>query len=151
MDGRRLKKLREEKKLTQDELAEIFGISRVMIASIEQGTRGGSEKVLCTAADYFHVSTDYLLGRTDIPNVYIHEGIKTLDGREVSIYSTQKNLPPNEREQISAEVQRALDNGQAVAFDGGKPNLAELEQYIEQIVRRVLAEKDKQHDGQSKS
>lgn len=66
----RLKQLREEKKLRQEDLATILNISRQAISNYEQGTRfPKDEKLLIAIANYFNVSTDYLLGRSQYANI----------------------------------------------------------------------------------
>ncbi len=60
-----LKALRQEKKLTQNEVAQACGVSTQCISSLEMGTRSPSGITLSALADFFNVSTDYLLGRTD--------------------------------------------------------------------------------------
>lgn len=62
----RLKKIRKEKNLTQLNLANDLGYSRSTIANYEQETRLPSSDVLIRIADYFNVSIDYLLGRSNI-------------------------------------------------------------------------------------
>ncbi len=62
----RLKKLRKEKNITQKDLADILGYSRSTIAKYESGQRLPSNNFLIDVADYFEVSLDYMLGRTDI-------------------------------------------------------------------------------------
>lgn len=65
--GNRLKQLRNSKQLTQQDLATLMGLSRATIAGYEStGKQPDQEKTLWLA-DYFNVSTDYLLGRTDDP------------------------------------------------------------------------------------
>lgn len=61
----RLSQLRNERSLSQKELAEHLGLGRTTIANYEQDTRFPNPKVLCNIADFFNVSIDYLLGRTD--------------------------------------------------------------------------------------
>jgi transcriptional regulator with XRE-family HTH domain len=63
--GERLRTLREEKNLSQEELAEVFGLGKVAISGYERGKRTPSFDILVGLADYFQVSTDFLLGRTD--------------------------------------------------------------------------------------
>lgn len=58
-----LKELREQKRLTQSELAQIFFVNQITISQYERGTRQLSIEMLIKYADYFHVSTDYILGR----------------------------------------------------------------------------------------
>ena len=65
--GNRLKQLRNSKQLTQQDLATLMGLSRATIAGYEStGKQPDQEKTLWLA-DYFNVSTDYILGRTDDP------------------------------------------------------------------------------------
>ena len=59
--GKRLKELREEKGLSQEAIAEKLSISRIHYGSMERGTRGCSIDLLLDFAEFFHVSTDYLL------------------------------------------------------------------------------------------
>lgn len=63
----RLKELRQEKGLSQQQLAiNLKGkISRTAIAQWELGTRIIKSDSLIILADFFGVTTDYLLGRTD--------------------------------------------------------------------------------------
>lgn len=65
-----LKQLRTEKKLTQRQLANLLNLSPSTIAMYETGQRKPDFETLQEIADFFDVSTDYLLGRTTIPNLY---------------------------------------------------------------------------------
>ncbi len=65
MNGERLKKLRKEKKLTQTELGSKINVTKVSISGYESGNRSPDTDTLQRLADFFEVSTDYLLGRTD--------------------------------------------------------------------------------------
>ncbi|MBR4111865.1 MAG: helix-turn-helix transcriptional regulator [Ruminiclostridium sp.] len=64
-----LKDLRTEKGLSQDEFAKVLGISKGAVSYYETGQRVPDIVVLSAIADYFKVSTDYLLGRTEIKSV----------------------------------------------------------------------------------
>lgn len=66
--GKRIAQLRKKQGLSQYALAEKLGFSRGQLANYEQGQREPDFKTLQKIADYFDVSTDYLLGKTDIPN-----------------------------------------------------------------------------------
>ena len=63
----RLKKLRIDKQLTQDELAPRLGISRSTLGMYETGKREPDCETLETIADFFNVNMDYLIGNSDIP------------------------------------------------------------------------------------
>ena len=62
----RLKALREDNDITQEELAIILNISRTAYAGYENSTREPSLTTLIKIADYFDVSLDYLLCRTNL-------------------------------------------------------------------------------------
>lgn len=60
--GERLKDLRTEKKITQQQLAEQIGVSKSVVSFYENRERTPSPDVLIKLAAVFHVSADYLLG-----------------------------------------------------------------------------------------
>ena len=61
----RLKELRKEKGLKQVEMADLFGWTEAHYQRVEYGWINVSATTLEALADYFGVSTDYLLGRSD--------------------------------------------------------------------------------------
>lgn len=63
MFAENLRQLRKDKNLTQLQLAEYFGYSHVAVVKWENGTREPDFATLIKLADYFEVTTDYLLGR----------------------------------------------------------------------------------------
>lgn len=60
---KRLQALREKRNLSRRTLAELCGLSKNMISLYERGEKAPSIEALVSLADYFEVSTDYLLGR----------------------------------------------------------------------------------------
>lgn len=62
----RLKKLREQKKINQTELANLLEVSNGSISKWERGDRQPDYETLEKIADTFNVTIDYLLGRSDI-------------------------------------------------------------------------------------
>lgn len=64
----RLKFLREEKGLFQSDIAKILGVSVAAVGFYENEKRDMSPETIIKLAEYFNVSTDYLLGKTDIRN-----------------------------------------------------------------------------------
>ena len=61
----RLKDLREDKDLRQEDVAEILGISQTVYSRYERGFQTIPVVHLLKLADYYQVSTDYILGRTN--------------------------------------------------------------------------------------
>ena len=67
MEIKRLRDLREDGDLTQQTVADILNMHRSVYRRYESGQRETPAWVVVKLADYYHVSTDYLLGRTDDP------------------------------------------------------------------------------------
>lgn len=65
----RLIELRNTRNLTQKQIAESVGISVLGYQRYEYGVREPAFHVLISLADYFNVSIDYLVGRTDNPEI----------------------------------------------------------------------------------
>lgn len=64
----RLKFLREEKGLFQSDIAKVLGISIAAVGFYENEKRDMSPDTIIKLAEYFGVTTDYLLGKSDIRN-----------------------------------------------------------------------------------
>lgn len=65
----RLKELRKQKHISQIKLAMDLSVSQNTISRYEQGEREAGYDMLVKIADYFNVSVDYLLERTDNPEI----------------------------------------------------------------------------------
>lgn len=63
----RLQKARQRKNLMQKEVAAYLNLTERSYQHYEGGTRRPNYEILVTLADYLDVTTDYLLGRTDVP------------------------------------------------------------------------------------
>ena len=61
----RLRDLREDADLSQSQIAEILHIQQTVYSRYERGYQTIPVEHLLTLADYYHVSVDYLLGRTN--------------------------------------------------------------------------------------
>ena len=66
----RLKEIRKQRGITQLKLAMDLNISQNTISRYETGEREADYTTLIRLADYFNVSLDYLLERTDDPTFY---------------------------------------------------------------------------------
>ena len=70
MQYERIRNLREDNDLTQQQMADKLFINRRTYSSYETGVRGIPTEILCAIADIFETSTDYLLGRTNTKKPY---------------------------------------------------------------------------------
>lgn len=97
----RIRELREEQGISLDKLGEIFHIQKSSLSRIETGKQEPKADLINALADYFDVSTDYLLGRTDEkrPNKERFQDVYTIASHMIG------NI-----EQLSKEGLEELDN-----------------------------------------
>ena len=65
----RIKELRLENGMTQTEVGDIIGVKRHSVYTYERGLNYPEVRCFIMLADYFKVSLDYLVGRTDNPEI----------------------------------------------------------------------------------
>ena len=93
--GARLEHLRARKGVPDAELAKVFGINRSTMGRILKGeTEKVSSQMIIDAAQYFGVSTDFLLGLTDMPDPMNHpvESFGLTEGAAKAILSEDANI-----------------------------------------------------------
>lgn len=94
----RLKQLRLNKNLRQEQVANLIGVDKSAISTYENNTRQPSFEILVRLATLYRVSTDYLLGRTDSRSLDL-SGLTDEEAAAVSeivAIMTQKNERLNE-------------------------------------------------------
>lgn len=144
MFSRRFSELRKKHGMTQNELAEILSMSVRAIAAWESGERKPPIDKLVRLADYYNVSTDYLLGRTDNPQPYIYEGSHAGDGRKAVLSGSQSGLSPKGQEQVGCEPRRAFSYASSVSLKDSDLTFDELFALIQQIVDQSLEKRGRQ-------
>ena len=100
--SQRLRFLRKKHRMTQKELADILHYGHTAIVNYESGRNQPSLQDLVKLADFFDVSTDFLLGRSDITNPYISE-TKIL--QMLCLLCTHLQKCPHTTHQITAWLQ----------------------------------------------
>ncbi|HWR62541.1 MAG TPA: helix-turn-helix transcriptional regulator [Clostridia bacterium] len=102
--GDRLKQLREEKKLTRDDLASELNVSYSAVSKYETNVRFPDKGTLIRLADFFDVSVDYLLCRSNIRETAEKILSDAKEGFMVSsprgIYRVDEELPPEALEEL---------------------------------------------------
>lgn len=68
--GKRIKQLRSEKNITQEQFGKIFGIVKSTVSLYESGKSTPDDDMKRKIARYFDVSLDYLMGNSDVKNPY---------------------------------------------------------------------------------
>ena len=67
--GSNIKKLRLEKGMTGEEFGSVFNVTKATISNWESGKRDPDSDTVIKLAEYFNVTTDYLLGNSNIKNM----------------------------------------------------------------------------------
>lgn len=104
--GQRIRQLRRELDLSQEELSKKIKVTTSAVGQYETGNKKPSYDTLCRLADVFDVTTDYLLGRTGHPNTVrkydIPDELKTLGIAylEVAKYMQDKSIPAEDTQKI---------------------------------------------------
>lgn len=88
--GERIKELRIKKELSQTELATFLNIARSTLSQYESNQRTPSDEIKLKLAEYFDVSVDFLLGKTNNKEstIALHSD------------TDYKDLPPEAKEEI---------------------------------------------------
>lgn len=98
----RLKALRTERNLTQEELSKMVNVSSKTVGAWERGTRQPSIEAITKLAEIFNVTTDYLLGQNQTP--------KWADQRD------------------TLDLKKFIDEDAGMTYDGDNLTEEELEQ-----------------------
>lgn len=103
--GDRLKELREEKKLTRDSLADILNVSYSAVSKYETNVRFPDKGTLIQLADFFDVSVDYLLCRSNIretaEKILNSSGERFLVSASRDLYKAEEDLSPEAMEELA--------------------------------------------------
>lgn len=106
MTGNRLRELRLQNKITCEYLANILGTGKSTVSKWENNQLEPDNEMMKLIAEYFNVSTDYLLGRTDDPRPFPVEDTRTIDEKlqdsdfAYALYEGSKELSDAEKEEI---------------------------------------------------
>jgi len=115
MFSKRLAEIRKKRGLSQYELADRLGFSRGQISNYEQGKREPDHETLTKIADFFDVSIDYLLGRTDDPTMNRTNHNEEIDLKEALTKEEKRahwggrELTEEERKLIQRIIQAAIE------------------------------------------
>lgn len=94
----KLAELRKERNMSQKEFSKIFNVAQNTISQWEQGKRNMDTEILLKLADFFQVTTDYLLGRSGA----VSRPARTfaLSASEELLVKKYRTLPPLSRETV---------------------------------------------------
>lgn len=102
--GRRIKALRNNRKVTQDKLGDAVGLKKAAISRIENGSAMPGRESLEKIANYFDVSVDYLLGNIDTYRILDNDALK----RYKQLLNFLMTKPKEEQEDIVELLEKLL-------------------------------------------
>lgn len=106
---KRIKELRQSKNISQKKLAEIINSSRSAINSYENDDHYPDINTLKALADYFEVSVDYLLERTDIKHPIENVTPFDLNEDEIDYLNIYRLLPKPLRGEFKGLIKGCLN------------------------------------------
>lgn len=85
MIGKRIKELRTQKDVTQKELADFIGLTPKMISFYEKEERFPPHDIILKLSDFFDVSTDYLLGKSNVRDIKSNDNLIVIKENEKDV------------------------------------------------------------------
>lgn len=105
-----LRKLREEKKVTQKQLADVIGVSQQSINKYENHNIEPDLQTLMHLADYFNTSVDYLIGYSDLRHRIEAVTPYDLNEQEAEIIELYRKLSPEQKQSIFTTIRLFAQN-----------------------------------------
>ncbi len=105
MLGDKIKELRKRKKITQQKLAEMIGVSQSSIGMLEGNKQGASNETLVKLAIALDTTTDYLLSNDENKSIDFSLGLNKKDKKDIS-------------KALSETLEQLQENQDGLMFDG---------------------------------
>ena len=104
-----LKALREERKVSQQKVADYIGTNQQNIHRYENGYYEPDIRTLILLADFFETSIDYLVGATDIRRKIEPISEHALNHEESTLINKFRSLTPHKRQGVDLLINMLLD------------------------------------------
>lgn len=146
--GQRIRELREQRKISQEELSEILNINKGTLSRIERGeTKTVGSDILMTLAEHFSVSLDFLVGYTCIPDPKNYsvealglsaDGAKAMISRKVHIEILNRLLENPEFCQLTYTMYYALEPNRMAGVMSANNMLAFGDSIMVEVMNRSI-------------
>lgn len=103
-------KLINEKQITEQKFLSDLGFNRTLLSDWKSGKSKSYNRHLAKIAEYFDVSTDYLLGKTDIKNKPTANKDSELIKAEAELLELFRNVPEENQSLVLEMIEAALKN-----------------------------------------
>lgn len=135
--GKTISKLRSNKGLSQRDFASLIGVSNGAVGMWETNKRQPDLEMVLKIADYFNVSTDYLLGHKE---TYSNKNIQNsvlldLSKKDVKIISSYKKLQPENQKRLEdyINILKVFEDSNSIV--PSEDELSETEKAVEEAIR----------------
>lgn len=108
--GQRLLDLRKKSKKSQAEIAQLLGITTAAYQNYENGRREAGYATIAKLADFYGVTTDYLLGREPKADPHLDLNLKKAD--EDEMLKKYMSLPENVRAMLLKVMKELVGEGE---------------------------------------
>ena len=108
----RLRQVRLNKGLSQQDIADILSIPLPTYRSYEQGRREPNHEILKKMSDVLDVSIDYLLGKDDLDSLFVSDpitGTNSLSDEETRFIHNFISLPSSERVSLLRTIEKLMN------------------------------------------
>jgi len=113
--GERLRESRESKGLNQPEIAKILSVAKQTISNWENDNRFPDKDMLVKLADFFNVTIDYLIGRTDIKTALVVN--EKVNGNDIQLEVNSKEYPNGMTHEEVLKVLEAYEKLKGAGFE----------------------------------
>lgn len=145
MIGEKIKALRKQKGVTAKKVAEALNILPDTYRNYETGRREPNLETLSSIADYFKVSTDYLLGRETFQDPI---DLLNLNPQEKAILYAYISLKPNKRSEFVEILKNIVTGADTQATANSKPKQEEDDDEYITYTTTIGAEMDRREAEQ---
>lgn len=95
-----LKELRTQAGISQQQLADVVGVSQQSINKYENHNIEPDIRTLVALADFFETSVDYLIGHTDVTHIIEPVTQFDLNAQEAALITDFRTLSPRQKESV---------------------------------------------------
>lgn len=108
--AQRIKDLRKRHRMSQTELSKFVNVSQATVTAWETGKAEPSSSALNKLADFFDVSADYILGRTNVENINSRKKITIDEAMDTIMSADGKEPTEHDRKLMESIIKAYLDN-----------------------------------------
>ena len=108
MNNLRLARDEDPRNLTQQDMADFLGIQRSTYGKYETGDSEPNFDTLCRLSDFFNLSVEYLMGRTNIKKPPTSEDVSGLTKKQLEIIEMMDQMTPEQQTELVRQAEYQL-------------------------------------------